>query len=629
VSDRPLTHERQRCFECGISYPPDAPECEIDRTRLWPETIHRVWRVEGVIAGRPGGATCAAYHLHTGERVAIDVVRPVHPAGEGRQGGDAEGVAALSSPAGRDDDGAVRLLQAEAQALHALDQPNLLRLFETGIDEHGLAYLVTELGTARPLGDLMEEWQRTGHLPLSSRAASQIGRQLLAALVAAHRAGLAHQGLRTHHVFLLHEDEILAGRTRPGAVRLRGLRALSLGQTIRASTRADLRAVAALLYELLVGEAPSGSTLALRDRTIPTGIEPALWEVVARGLAEGGRDIYSSADEMLRALAVAVPPIATEVSSTAMATLGRTDPGAAQSSTDEVPVAPPASEPPDAAAGLGRLSLPSRMSGPMASLPAPPQPFSDEPAPPSSISGELQAVSFRDLIASDSGPRRVETLAQSRRRISAASLKIPALPPPSDFLVAPAAHSSHPALSAPSTSGEHALLEPTADLSALPIADYASQSSGRLVVSTPHAPAMSRQPVEAAAQSAPQEPVAVPEAIDPLAATGQVASPAVPSPRSSRPPAAPARAPEPEPSRPPGSASIPPSISISIAPEPAPTSTTGSALSRSLSNSLAPRERTPSPATSAEIEAQHSRQFAWAIGIAAVVALIALWLLLH
>jgi hypothetical protein len=367
--------------------------------------------------------------------------------------------------------------------------------------------------------------------------------------------------------------------------------------------------------------------MALRDRTIPTGIEPALWEVVARGLAEGGRDIYASADEMLRALAVAVPPIATEVSSTAMATLGRTDPGAAQSSTDEIPVAPPASEPPEAAAGLGRLSLPSRMSGPMASLPAPPQPFSDDPPPPSSISGELQAVSFRDLIASESGPRRVETLAQSRRRISAASLKIPALPPPSDFLVVPAAHSSHPALSAPSTSGEHALLEPTADLSALPIADYASQSSGRLVVSTPHAPALSRQPAEAAPPSAPPEPVAVPEAIDPLAATGQVASPAVPSPRSSRPPAAPARAPEPEPSRPPGSVSIPPSIAI--APEPAPTSTTGSTLSRSLSKSLAPAERTPSPATSAEVEAQHSRQFAWAIGIAAVVALIALWLLLH
>lgn len=626
MSERPFTHERQRCFECGISYPPDAPECEVDHARLWPETIHQVWRIEGVICGRPGGATCAAYHLHTGERVAIDVVRPAHLAAEGRPESEVAGLPVMA-PARREDDGAVRLLQAEAQALHTLDQPNLLRLFETGIDEHGLAYLVTELGTARPLGDLIEEWQRAGHMPLPNRAASQIGRQLLSALVAAHRAGLAHQGLRSQHVFLLHEEEILAGRARPGAVRLRGLRVLTLGQTIRASTRADLRAVAALLYELLVGEAPGGPGAPLRERTIPTGIEPALWEVIVRGLVEGGRDAYASADEMLRALAVAVPPIATEVSSAALATLGRTDPGAAQSSTDEIPVAPPASEPPDAHSALARVSLPSRMSGPMGSLPAPPEPFSEEPPPRSSISGELQAVSFRDLIASDSGPRRVETLAQSRRRISAASLKIPALPPPSDFLVAPAAHSSHPALSAPSTSGEHALLEPTADLSALPIADYASQSSGRLVVSTPHVPAVNPKPDVVAAPSAPLTLAAVPEAIDPLAATGQVAAPLPSNPRISRPPAIAASSPGPVL---PAAASVAPSPPlVTSAPESADAAHGAPAVSRALGARLSSSERGASPATSAEIEARHSRQFAWAIAVATVVALIALWLLLH
>ncbi len=538
----------------------------------------------------------------------------------------------------RDDDGAVRLLQAEAQALHALDQPNLLRLFETGIDEHGLAYLVTELGTARPLGDLIEEWQRTGQLPLSGRAASQIGRQLLAALVAAHRAGLAHQGLRAHHVFLLHEDEILAGRARAAAVRLRGLRALSLGQTIRASTRADLRAVAALLYELVVGEPPSGAPTALRERTIPTGIEPALWEFIVRGLSEGGRDAFATADDMLRALAVAVPPIATEVSATALASLSRTDPGASHSSTDEMPVAPPASDPAlEAQAALSRVPLPSRMSGPMASLPAPPEPFSEEPPPRSSISGELQAVSFRDLFESESGPRRVETLAQSRRRISAASLKIPALPPPSDFLVVPAGHSSHPALGAPSTSGEHALLEPTADLGALPIADYASQSSGRLVVSMPHPPAeQPRKPAGPLAVSA-----AVPEPIDPLAATGQVASSLPASTRASEVEAVPSRSPEPASRQSPasGANSPPASVTPLLAPASSPVGAggTGSALSRTGGArtsaveppSPAASERAMLPATSAEIEAQHSRQFAWAIGIAALVVLIALWLLLH
>lgn len=641
MSDRPLTQERQRCFECGISYPPDAPECEVDHAKLWPETIHHVWRIEGVIAPRVGGATCAAYHLHTGERVAIDVVRPLHVAAHGEGAGAAD---THREPAAlrQLDDGAVRLLQAEAQALHTLDQPNLLRLFETGIDEHGIAYLVSELGTARPLGDLIEEWQRSGSWPIGGRAATQIGRQLLTALVAAHRAGLAHQGLAAHHVFLLHEDEVLAGRARAGAVRLRGLHALSLGQTIRGSIRADLRAVASLLYELLVGEPVPGDRAPLRDRTIPTGIEPALWEVVARGLGESGREGYANADEMLRALAVAVPPIASEVSAAALATLGRTDPGAGHSSTEEVPIQ--AAQAAAAADEMGAGSSPavvSRMSGPMASLPAPPQGFAAEPSPRSSISGELQAVSFRDLFESEQGPRRIETLAQSRRRVSAASLKIPALPAPSEFLVPPSvsAPNSQPGLAGLGTSGEHASLEPTADLSALPIADFASQNSGQISTQTPELEravrAESHQPSSSQATAGesgrPQagplaDSAAVPESIDPFAATGQVvaglAKSLIESAGSVSVNASVARP------LPPGAVVIP-SLSKSSG-DGAERGTTSRATAASAESATRQSgERAAPPSTSAELDAQHARWYAWAIAVAAVVVLVALWLLVH
>lgn len=641
VSDRPLTQERQRCFECGISYPPDAPECEVDHARLWPETIHHVWRIEGVIAPRPGGATCAAYHLHTGERVAIDVVRSLdadHP----DHGVSAAGHHLDVQPVRAADDGAVRLLQAEAQALHMLDQPNLLRLFETGIDEHGIAYMVTELGTARPLGDLIEEWQRSGQWPIGGRAAGQIGRQLLTVLVAAHRAGQAHQGLASHHVFLLHEDEILAGRARSGAVRLRGLRTLSLGQTIRGSIRGDLRAVAALLYELLVGEPPSGERASLRERTIPSGVEPALWEVVIRGLGENSRDAFASADEMLRALAVAVPPIASEVSAAALATLGRTDPGAEHSATEEIPVeAAQAAAASEDGAQLAQATTVSRMSGQMASLPAPPQGFVQEPPARSSISGELQAVSFRDLFESEQGPRRVETLAQSRRRVSAASLKIPALPMPPEFSVPPAvmAPNSHPAISQLGTSGEHASLEPTADLSALPIADFASQSSGRISVqphevdrmprAEPHAiePTAAGDERPEAPQAGPfTEQVAVPQAIDPYAATGQVVGPEK-KPASDGADRAAVRLSGPR-LMPPGAIVLPAaSKSSGDSLRRVSTSKDQGAGTDPLTRQSGER---PAPlSTSAELDAQHDRRFTWAIAVAAVVVLISLWLLLH
>ena len=638
MSDRPFTQDRQRCFECGISYPPDAPECEVDQAKLWPETIHHVWRIEGVIAPRPGGATCAAYHLHTGERVAIDVVRVLHhdaAAGHVSQRGASFSV----QDSQHIDDGAVRMVQAEAQALHVLDLPNLLRLFETGVDEHGIAYLVTELGTARPLGDLLEEWQRAGHFPVAGRAASQIGRQLLTVLVAAHRAGLSHQGLGAQHVFLLHEDELLAGRARAAAVRLRGLRALSLGQTIRGSIRADLRAVAGLLYELITGEPAADARDGLRERTIPSGIEPALWEVVIRGLGHGRADAFASADDMLRALAVAVPPVASEVSATALATLGRTDPGAGHSSTEEIPVAPEESETAEGVSAPNSSPGPvSRMSGPLASLPALPQPFLSEPAPRSSISGELQAVSFRDLFDSEQGPRRIETLAQSRRRVSAASLKIPALPMPVDGVTAAAVaeSNSQPGLAQLGNSGDHASLEPTADLSALPIADFASQSSGRIHASIgePHAEmrAETHQParrivsVGNASQVA-AGPSAAPEPIDPYAATEQVRvtarGPATPS-AATKPSAEAAnlRIQRPEAQVLP----LPSKVDVADMRQTVGSGTRGPSADASARQAT---EQAAALATSAELDARHARRYTWAIAIAAVVVLVALWLLVQ
>ena len=124
--------ERKRCFECGSSYPPDAHRCEEDSLPLWPGTLNGVWKIEGVLGLRPGGATCAAYHLSNGARVAIDMVR--------------------GSPV--PDPAALKALTQEIQALRLLEHPNTLRLIEEGIDRtrndvdngDGIHYLVTDLG---------------------------------------------------------------------------------------------------------------------------------------------------------------------------------------------------------------------------------------------------------------------------------------------------------------------------------------------------------------------------------------------------------------------------------------------------------------------------------------------------
>ena len=95
--------ERKRCFECGASFPPDAHTCNEDHVPLWPDTINGVWKIEGILNPRLGGATCAAYHLHSGARVAIDLVR----------GGSSSGPSSSHAT----DPAALKLLTQEVQAL--------------------------------------------------------------------------------------------------------------------------------------------------------------------------------------------------------------------------------------------------------------------------------------------------------------------------------------------------------------------------------------------------------------------------------------------------------------------------------------------------------------------------------
>ena len=129
-------HDRKRCFECGATFPMDEGRCQDDQQPLWPNTIAQVWRIEGIISQRTHGATCAAYHVRTGQRVAMDVVRT-----DATDGG-----------------AATRLLEREARALEVMARhPGVFSVVDRGSHSPRIQYLVTELGAARPLPDLIEE----------------------------------------------------------------------------------------------------------------------------------------------------------------------------------------------------------------------------------------------------------------------------------------------------------------------------------------------------------------------------------------------------------------------------------------------------------------------------------------
>ena len=92
---------------------------------------------------------------------------------------------------------ATRRFGIEAQALSRLDHPNCVTLFDYGISA-GEPYLVTE----HLAGSTLHEWSRTNP---RSELAIDVGRQIAAGLIHAHRRQLLHRDLKPTNIFISYD----------------------------------------------------------------------------------------------------------------------------------------------------------------------------------------------------------------------------------------------------------------------------------------------------------------------------------------------------------------------------------------------------------------------------------------
>src|SRR5690349_21825333 len=83
----------------------------------------------------------------------------------------------------------IRFLR-EAQAVAALDHPNICTLFEIGDEEDGRIFLAMALCTGETLRD------RLRRSPLPPREAVQIALQIADGLAAAHARGIVHRDIK-------------------------------------------------------------------------------------------------------------------------------------------------------------------------------------------------------------------------------------------------------------------------------------------------------------------------------------------------------------------------------------------------------------------------------------------------
>jgi len=152
----------------------------------------------------------------------------------------------------------------EARLLSKLSHPNIVAVFDVGLDE-GVPYLVQERLFGKPLDTVL-----AGEGPLPWRRVVAIGHGMADGLAAAHEAGVVHRDLKPANVFITDEQRVklldFGLATAPGQHTALTRTGMLVGTPVymspemlrgtQAGPTGDVYALGTILYEAVCGELP-------------------------------------------------------------------------------------------------------------------------------------------------------------------------------------------------------------------------------------------------------------------------------------------------------------------------------------------------------------------------------------
>jgi serine/threonine protein kinase len=182
------TTESKICLICHKAVNASLQKCPEDggdlvntkQDRLVGQVFANRYRIQSII-GQGGMSTVyKAQHTYMDRVVAVKLLHP-H---------------LVSDPI------SVQRFQQEAKAAASLSHPNIITVYDFGVTEDGLAFLVMDYLEGPSLGDLLD---RTGSVPADE--AIDIFRQVLKGLAHAHRKGVVHRDLKPRNMVLAVDED--------------------------------------------------------------------------------------------------------------------------------------------------------------------------------------------------------------------------------------------------------------------------------------------------------------------------------------------------------------------------------------------------------------------------------------
>lgn len=288
---------------------------EAGRTALFSagEIMDNKYELVRELGSGAGGQVFEARHRFTQARVAVKIVSP-------------EASAAVVSEL------RARLLR-EARALVSARHQGIVEVFDAGVAEGHVPYIVMEMLEGRTLEGLVAA---RGRIELAQAVAVTL--QLCDALEVAHSHGIVHRDIKPGNVFVIHDEKIgehvklvdfgVARVSDPNAPKISTPGSLLGTPEYMApeqllgmddvDVRADIYGVGVTLFELLTGGLPftgnyqqillkSATTAAPPVRSLNPEIPEALAEVVDRAMRRDREARYQSAKELKDALLAAQP----------------------------------------------------------------------------------------------------------------------------------------------------------------------------------------------------------------------------------------------------------------------------------------------------------------------------------